>query len=68
MGIRHRCFLKAERKAGLVGTVSMRALMVDPCSFFAFAQKGSSPQASRCSWRPSPRSSTTAARWVGARL
>ncbi|MNV19124.1 hypothetical protein D3C71_1099750 [compost metagenome] len=68
MGIRHRRFLNADRKAGLVATVSMRALIVEPCSFLALAQKGSRPQDSRVTCRPVPRSRITEARCVGARL
>ncbi len=49
MGTRQRRFLKADRNAGLVATVSILALMVDPCRLFAFAQKGSRPQAIRVS-------------------
>jgi hypothetical protein len=68
MGITQRRFLKADRKAGLVATVSIRALMVEPCSFLSFAQNGSRPQAKRVTCRPSPRSRITEARCVGARL
>ncbi len=68
MGMTQRRFLNADRKAGLVATVSILALMVEPCRPLALAQNGSSPQAKRVTFRPSPRSRITEARCVGARL
>src|SRR6185437_15341479 len=62
------CAFHAARKAGLMATVSTRALMVVKPPFRSFAHGGIKPQRSLRSSSLSPSPSTTAARCVGARL
>ncbi len=58
--------MKATRNAGLVATVSARALMKRAPSRVDFAQLGMSPQRGRSTVRPSSRWSTTVSGSVGA--
>src|SRR6185437_11098531 len=69
IGTRHRRgAFHAARKAGLMATVSTRALIVVNPPFKSLAHGGINPQRSLRSSSLSPPPRTTAARWVGAKL